>query len=233
MGHASDLVGRRSRPPPARWSATRSTPPRSPRASGGARRASPRCAWRPSPRRGARCWCARCRCGRGATGGRAGARPRRHRPAPPRHGAAVQGRHDPRDPPPGEEQPADRRGAAAPAGRGARASRRPRRRWRRACAGSTSIALVHETLSASVAERVDLDEVVDKVIPAIGDGGAPPRRAPRCAATAASARCPPSSRRRSCWCSPSSCTTRSRTRTPRASAARSWCTARRSAQRWT
>jgi len=33
-----------------------------------------------------------------------------------------------------------------------------------------SIALVHETLSASVAERVDLDEVVDKVLPAIGDG---------------------------------------------------------------
>jgi two-component sensor histidine kinase len=33
-----------------------------------------------------------------------------------------------------------------------------------------SIALVHETLSTSVAERVDLDELVDKVFPAIGDG---------------------------------------------------------------
>jgi two-component sensor histidine kinase len=33
-----------------------------------------------------------------------------------------------------------------------------------------SIALVHESLSASVAERVDLDELVDKVLPAIGDG---------------------------------------------------------------
>ncbi|MBN9097248.1 MULTISPECIES: PAS domain-containing sensor histidine kinase [unclassified Pseudonocardia] len=33
-----------------------------------------------------------------------------------------------------------------------------------------SIALVHETLSVSVAERVDLDELVDKVLPAIGDG---------------------------------------------------------------
>ncbi len=33
-----------------------------------------------------------------------------------------------------------------------------------------SIALVHETLSASVAELVDLDELVDKVLPAIGDG---------------------------------------------------------------
>jgi len=29
---------------------------------------------------------------------------------------------------------------------------------------------VHETLSASVAELVDLDELVDKVLPAIGDG---------------------------------------------------------------
>jgi two-component sensor histidine kinase len=33
-----------------------------------------------------------------------------------------------------------------------------------------SIALVHESLSVSVAERVDLDELVDKVLPAIGDG---------------------------------------------------------------
>jgi two-component system, sensor histidine kinase PdtaS len=33
-----------------------------------------------------------------------------------------------------------------------------------------SIALVHETLSASVAELVDLDELIDKVLPAIGDG---------------------------------------------------------------
>ena len=33
-----------------------------------------------------------------------------------------------------------------------------------------SIALVHETLSASVDERVDFDELVDRVLPAIGDG---------------------------------------------------------------
>ncbi len=33
-----------------------------------------------------------------------------------------------------------------------------------------SIALVHEALSASVDERVDFDELVDKVLPAIGDG---------------------------------------------------------------
>ncbi|MBW0090919.1 histidine kinase N-terminal domain-containing protein [Pseudonocardia sp. KRD-184] len=40
-----------------------------------------------------------------------------------------------------------------------------------------SIALVHETLSASVAERVDLDELVDKVLPAIGDGATAESRA--------------------------------------------------------
>ncbi|MFC4944044.1 sensor histidine kinase [Pseudonocardia sp. GCM10023141] len=40
-----------------------------------------------------------------------------------------------------------------------------------------SIALVHETLSASVDERVSLDELVDKVLPAIGDGATAESRA--------------------------------------------------------
>ena len=40
-----------------------------------------------------------------------------------------------------------------------------------------SIALVHETLAVSVAERVDLDELVDKVLPAIGDGATAESRA--------------------------------------------------------
>ena len=40
-----------------------------------------------------------------------------------------------------------------------------------------SIALVHESLSVSVAERVDLDELVDKVLPAIGDGATTESRA--------------------------------------------------------
>jgi two-component sensor histidine kinase len=40
-----------------------------------------------------------------------------------------------------------------------------------------SIALVHEALSASVAERVDLDELVDRVLPAIGDGATAESRA--------------------------------------------------------
>ncbi len=40
-----------------------------------------------------------------------------------------------------------------------------------------SIALVHESLSASVAELVDLDELVDRVLPAIGDGATAESRA--------------------------------------------------------
>jgi two-component system, sensor histidine kinase PdtaS len=40
-----------------------------------------------------------------------------------------------------------------------------------------SIALVHEALSFSLAERVDLDELVDTVLPAIGDGATAESRA--------------------------------------------------------
>jgi two-component system, sensor histidine kinase PdtaS len=40
-----------------------------------------------------------------------------------------------------------------------------------------SIALVHEALAASVAELVDLDELVDRVLPAIGDGATAESRA--------------------------------------------------------
>ena len=73
----------------------------------------------------------------GRRGGRAGAGPRRHRAAPPRPGAAVQGRHDPRDPPPGEEQPADGGRAAAPAGPAHGDPGGPAGARRRACGGST------------------------------------------------------------------------------------------------
>ena len=48
---------------------------------------------------------------------------RRHRPPSPRPDAAVEGRDDPRDPPPGEEQPADDRLAAAAAGPAAAVAR--------------------------------------------------------------------------------------------------------------
>jgi two-component sensor histidine kinase len=40
-----------------------------------------------------------------------------------------------------------------------------------------SIALVHEALATSVAELVDLDELVDRVLPAIGDGATAESRA--------------------------------------------------------
>ena len=61
------------------------------------------------------------------------------------------------------------------------ARRTPIPEARRALAESmrrvNSIALVHEALAASVAERVDLDELVDKVLPAIGDGATADSRA--------------------------------------------------------
>jgi two-component system, sensor histidine kinase PdtaS len=61
------------------------------------------------------------------------------------------------------------------------ARRTPIPEARRALAESmrrvNSIALVHEALSTSVAERVDFDELVDKVLPAIGDGAAAESRA--------------------------------------------------------
>ncbi|MGQ0574975.1 MAG: sensor histidine kinase, partial [Pseudonocardia sp.] len=40
-----------------------------------------------------------------------------------------------------------------------------------------SIALVHESLSVSLADRVDVDELVDRVLPAIGDGATAESRA--------------------------------------------------------
>ena len=73
---------------------------------------------------------------RGHGRGRAGAGPRRDRGAQPGPAAAQQGRHDPGDPPPGEEQPADRRGAAAAAGAAGRSRRTRGPRWRSRCAGS-------------------------------------------------------------------------------------------------
>ncbi len=59
--------------------------------------------------------------------GRAAVDAGRHRVAPPGSADHEQGRDDPRDPSPGEEQPADRRGAAAPAGPPGRRARGARR----------------------------------------------------------------------------------------------------------
>ena len=91
---------------------------------------------------------------------RGGADPRRHRGEAPRPRAAVQGRDDPRDPPPGEEQPADRGRAAAPAGAAHQQRRRPRG-----------------------ADRVGAPGVVDRVGPRravdVGGRGGQPRRGHR------------------------------------------------------
>jgi two-component sensor histidine kinase len=61
------------------------------------------------------------------------------------------------------------------------ARRTPIPEARRALAESVrrvdSIALVHEALATSVAELVDLDELVDRVLPAIGDGATAESRA--------------------------------------------------------
>ena len=65
--------------------------------------------------------------GRARKGGRCrGADSRRHRGQAPRPRAAVQGRDHPRNPSPGEEQPADRGGAASPAGPAHQQRRGPR-----------------------------------------------------------------------------------------------------------
>ena len=171
MGHAVGprraLAGRRD---PRAGRPTRSTPPRSPPASRARStgRHSLRMEVAAQRRVHARAGAAAAAPGR--RGGRAGARARRHRPAPPRPGPAVEGRHDPRDPPPREEQPADGGRPAAPAGPPHGDPGGPRARSQESVRRVNSIALVHESLSASVAERVDLDELVDKVLPAIGDG---------------------------------------------------------------
>ena len=82
-----------------------------------------------------------------------------------------------------------------------------------------SIALVHESLSGSVAELVDLDELVDKVLPAIGDGATAETRA-KVRREGAFGTCPRRWPPRSCSCSPSWCTTRWPTPSNRARPAR-------------
>ena len=59
----------------------------------------------------------------------------------------------------------------------------------------TSIALVHETLSMSVDEEVDLDEVVDRLVPILADVASVNCRS-RSSARAVSAYSPPSARPR-------------------------------------
>ena len=93
---------------------------------------------------------------------------RRHRSQTPRPRADVQGRYDPRNPSPGKEQPSDRCGVAALAG-----SSDHQRRGSRGLIESvrrvSSIALVHDALSMSVDEEVNLDEVIDRILPIMND----------------------------------------------------------------
>ena len=211
MGHASDLVGL------SLAAATRALVARPVRRRrdrrphrGRARRAALAADGGRGPR-GASCSCGPCRCGRGAT--------RRARwcssATSPTCAAATrpccqQGRDDPGDPPPREEQPADGRRPAAPAGPahgdpggppGARGER-PAGQLDRVGA---RVALRRRSPSSSTSTSWSTRCCRRSAT-------APrPSRGPRCAARAASAPCRPRWPRRSCWCSPSWCTTRWRT----------------------
>ena len=110
-----------------------------------------------------------------STGGAAAA-PRRHRGAQAGQAAALEGRDDPRDPPPGQEQPADDLVAAAPAGASARdpeakaAVNESVRRIR-------TIALVHETLSREPGDDVAFIEIVRPLLRLAEEGSAVTRSA--------------------------------------------------------
>jgi hypothetical protein len=134
------------------------------------------------------CWCAASRCSTrpGRVTGRRAAGARRHRGAQARPAAAVEGRHDPRDPPPGEEQPADDLLAAAPAG-----AKVARPSAKAAIAESVrrirTIALVHETLSREVGDDVAFREIVRPLVRWSEEGLVSPDRpvGSPCRATAA------------------------------------------------
>src|SRR5690606_26348561 len=109
--------------------------------------------------------------GRG-TDRRTGARPRRHRAAPPGPRADDQGRDDPGEPSPGQEQPADRRGPAAPAGPPVTTAD-ARAALEESVRRVGSIAIVHEILSMSVDEVVEFDGIVDRIAAAAVEVAAP------------------------------------------------------------
>ena len=89
-----------------------------------------------------------------------GADSRHHRSQTPRPRPDIQGRHDPGNPPPGEEQPSDRCGAAAPAG--------PPDDQRRGTGGA------HRVGAAGVVDRAGPRRAVD-----VGGRGGQPRRGDR------------------------------------------------------
>ena len=148
------------------------------------------------------CSCARSRCK--PAGQRIGAlvlRARRHRAAPPRARAADQGRDHPRDPPPGEEQPADGGRAAAAAGPAAWTRPRRGRRWRRRSAGSARSRSCTRRCRQRSDETVAFDEIADRVLAMVADVAR--RSGRRCAPRRhgiVRRCCPPRSRRRWRWC---------------------------------
>ena len=141
--------------------------------------------------------------------------PRRHRGPPARPAAAVEGRHDPRDPPPGEEQPADDLvAAAAPGPRGSRRAE-AKAAIEESVRRIQSIALVHETLSREAGEDVAFIEIVRPLVRMVEDGVSSPDRPVRLRGRGDGGR---AARRRSPrrWrsCSPSCCRTPSTTPSP-------------------
>ena len=133
-----------------------------------------------------------------------------------------QGRHDPRDPPPGEEQPADDLVAAAPAGPAAAVARRPRRRSRSRCGASARSRSCTRRCRARPATTSRSSRSCGRWSRMVEESAVSRRTARsvhgrRRRRQAAGAR----SRRRWRWCSPSCCRTPSTTRSrgPAATAA--------------
>ena len=94
----------------------------------------------------------------------------RDRAAAPGTRADHQGRHHPGDPPPGQEQPADRGRAAAAAGPPAQRAPRPGRRWRRRCAGSGRSRSCTRRSRTRPDEVVDFDDIAGRVAMMAGGG---------------------------------------------------------------
>ena len=96
--------------------------------------------------------------------GRDRADPRRHRPPAPRPHAPVEGRDDPRDPPPGEEQPADDRVAAAAAGPAACSRPRPGPRSRSRSGASARSRSCTRRCRATRATSCRFNEIVRPLV---------------------------------------------------------------------
>ena len=108
------------------------------------------------------------------TRGALGAPPRCQRPTAPRPIAPLEGRDDPRDPPPGEEQPADDRVVAAAPGAATEVSPEARAALSESERRIRSIAIVHETLSREAGDVVSLNEIVRPLARLVEDTASTP-----------------------------------------------------------